>query len=355
MTRPPAAPTRDPQGVPLAAAEPKGHARVVAIDLARGVALLAMFVYHLAFDLRLFGFVDWDVAGDPLWRGFAISIASTFLFLSGASLVLAHGEGIRWHAFRRRFAIVAGSAALVTAATLVAMPLAPVWFGILHAVALFGLLGLAFLRLPVPAVVGTAGIVLALPFLWRSSVFDGLGFVWLGLAEDVPPMVDHEPLFPWFAATLLGIAAARVALARSRPAEWVGPPRGRAGRTLAFMGRNSLPIYLVHQPVFFAILMPIAWVAGGGAPEDPLLSSFRSECTRVCEAGNPAEGYCDLVCGCVVDGVAAAGLVEPIRAAGGASTPEIDAAVGEITRGCVAAHGGVLEDPAEPAWAAPGG
>ena len=63
-----------------------------------------MAVYHFSWDLGHFGFHDMDVAGDLGWRIFARLIAGTFLFLVGASLVLAHGEGVRWRAFWRRVA-----------------------------------------------------------------------------------------------------------------------------------------------------------------------------------------------------------------------------------------------------------
>lgn len=313
------------------------------MDVARGVALLAMFVYHFAFDLVHFGFVGWDVVGDPRWRGFAAAIAGSFIALSGASLVLAHGEGIRWRAFARRLALLVGAAALVTAATVVAMPAAPVWFGILHAIALFSVLGLPFLRAPIAVVLAAAAVVLALPFLWRSAAFDGLAFVWLGLGERMPPMVDHEPLFPWFAATLLGIAGARIALSRALPARATRPPRRRPVRLLAVMGRNSLPIYLLHQPVFFAILIPIAWLAPP-ASESALLASFRAECVAACRAGGSDAAYCGAVCDCVVDGIRGAGLEGAVRAGADDPVPRMDPRIADLTRACVAREGRVLED-----------
>ena len=44
-------------------------ARVEAIDGARGMALLAMIAYHLAFDLRYFGVTQSDFEHDPFWLG----------------------------------------------------------------------------------------------------------------------------------------------------------------------------------------------------------------------------------------------------------------------------------------------
>ena len=118
--------------------------RLVAIDLARTVALVGMAVFHFTFDLEMFGLVPPGTTTTGGWAVFARLIAGSFLFLAGLSLVLAHGEGIRWRAFGVRMAKVAGAAALVTAGTYAAFPHAFVFFGILHSIALASLMGLAF-------------------------------------------------------------------------------------------------------------------------------------------------------------------------------------------------------------------
>ncbi|MEM8854816.1 MAG: heparan-alpha-glucosaminide N-acetyltransferase, partial [Pseudomonadota bacterium] len=144
--------------------------RALWLDVARGWAIIAMVVYHLAFDLTLFGYVDWPVVSHPLWRGFAASIASTFLFLTGVSLVYAHGTGMRWRPFWRRFAVIALAAGAVSVATYFAMP-SPIYFGILHAIATFSVLALAFLFAPVAVTLVAAAAVLVLPFVYRDPLF----------------------------------------------------------------------------------------------------------------------------------------------------------------------------------------
>ncbi len=334
--------------MPVAARAVPG--RVVGVDLARGVALLAMFVYHFSFDLAFFGFVDWDVTGDPVWRNFAVAIAASFLFLSGVSLVLAHGAGIRWRAFGVRLAVLVAAAGAVTVATVFAMPGAPVFFGILHAIALFSVLGLPFLRLPVALTLAVAAAVLALPHLVRVEALSGLAFVWLGLDPAPPPMVDHEPLFPWFAATLAGIAAGRLALARGLPAGAFARPRGRAGRLLSLLGRNSLLVYLAHQPVFFALLLPAAWLWVAEPEAPPVEASFRAECERTCGEGGGREDWCEAVCACLVDRTRAAGLFEEMRAMPpGAPVDALEREVAALSRACVVDLGGVPPEPDGPA------
>ena len=75
---------------------PGQRARIELVDLARGVALVAMAVYHFTWDMEFFGYVQAGTTAVGGWKLFARCIASSFLFLVGASLFLAHGDGVRW-------------------------------------------------------------------------------------------------------------------------------------------------------------------------------------------------------------------------------------------------------------------
>ena len=70
----------------------------------RGVAIVAMVVYHTAFDLSARSLIPVDILRDPAWIVFARSIASTFLLLVGVGLVLATRRGLRPKPYLRRLA-----------------------------------------------------------------------------------------------------------------------------------------------------------------------------------------------------------------------------------------------------------
>ena len=142
--------------------------RIEAIDLARGAALIAMAIYHFTWDLEFFGYVDEGMTAHGGWKLFARCIASSFLFLVGVSLFLAHGKGIRWRGFLIRVAMVAGAALAISLVTYIAVPGAFIFFGILHEIALASLLGLAFLRLPALATLAIAALVIAAPLYARA-------------------------------------------------------------------------------------------------------------------------------------------------------------------------------------------
>lgn len=229
-------------------------ARLAAIDIARGIALAAMIVYHFVWDLEFFGYLPFGTAAQGGWMAFARSIAASFLVLVGVGLVLAHGRGIRWRAFARRLAAIAGAALAITAATRIATPDGYIFFGILHCIAVASLLGLAFVRLPILAVVAASVAALVAGTAASAPVLDHPAFVWL-----VPQPVrsnDYVPLLPWFAAVLAGIAGARLAGRLDLFARIAGlQPRARSiPALLAFAGRHSLIVYLVHQPALFALL-----------------------------------------------------------------------------------------------------
>lgn len=236
-------------------AHPAG--RLIALDLARTLAIVCMVIFHFTFDLALFGHIPPDTMYQPFWYYFARAIAGGFLFLSGVSLWLAHGQGIRWRAFWTRWARIAAAALLVTVMSVWFVPGGPIWFGILHAIAAASLLGLLVLRLPWPVTLALASAIFATGFLVQSPAFDPIWLVWTGLAESRPMMGDYVPLFPWAAPALAGIALARALRIDRWPAR-APSPRLKA---LSFPGRHSLIIYLVHQPILIGLFNAHLWLS----------------------------------------------------------------------------------------------
>jgi uncharacterized membrane protein len=283
--------------------------RFAVLDAARGVALAAMVVFHCAFDLDSLGLATLDVGGDLRWRWFARLIAGSFLALSGASLVIAHAKKMRWDAYFRRLAILAGAALIVTLATWYMMPREFIFFGILHSIAVASLIGLAFLRAPWPVTLVAAILVLLAPGFIASPIFDAPLLRWLGLSSVIPATLDFEPVFPWLAPFLAGMAVAQLVLpgfAGSALAGW--RPRRAPGRAFTWAGKHSLAIYLIHQPMIFGALSLIAQLTLAGASVSAEDHPFVDACQIICVSRHGEEAACLSYCACTAGELKKAGL-----------------------------------------------
>ena len=230
-----------------AAAPPR---RIAAIDALRGLAIVAMVAYHFSFDLRLFRLARFDFENDPFWLGARAAIVASFMTLVGVSLVLARTQGVaparRW----RRVAQIAACAAAVSVASRLVFPATWIWFGILHAIAVTSVIAWPLARHPLPAfALGIAVIVAGLAV--AHPAFDAPALAWIGFTTAKPATQDYVPLFPWLGAALVGIAAGDALVRRA-----FAPLRllSSAPRALLWLGRHSLAVYMVHQPILIGAL-----------------------------------------------------------------------------------------------------
>ena len=301
-------------------------ARRDAVDVARGLALVAMAFYHFVWDLAEAQVVDPTVPFAPPMRAASHVIGSAFLLLAGVSLALAHAQGFRPRAFLLRLARIVAAAALVTVATLYLAPQAPIYFGILHCLAAASLVAAPFLpsSRAAPALL-VGALMIAAPLLYASPAFDPPALVWLGLGETPPATLDWRPLLPWAGVTLIGLGLTRLAPPvpqwRAKAAAW---------RALAFGGRHSLAVYLIHQPILTGLLWAALHVSGYA---DRLsVEAYARSCRPACvEAGGEIDA-CDRACACVVRGAAAEGLSGRLGAH--ALEPAERDRIGRIVDGC---------------------
>ena len=69
-------------------------------------------------------------------------------------------------------------------------------------------------------------------------------------------MVDYYPVLPWFGLALVGIYVGHTLYANS-VACFTLPDKSQTPliRELSFLGRHSLLIYIVHQPLLIGLLI----------------------------------------------------------------------------------------------------
>jgi uncharacterized membrane protein len=293
--------------------------RVNLLDALRGLAIIGMIIYHMAWDLDFLGFADVGVTASAGWQWTAYIVAGTFLTVSGFSLAFMTAHRLRLLAFGRRLLTLALCAAAVTLATWFLMPDTFIFFGILHAIAVSGVICLFFARLP-PIIILIAGVGV----LWAGNTvtlpaLDHPAWLWTGLQPTAPISSDYVPIFPWAGLMLLGLAAGRLLTRRTAALETIAAiePDSAPARALIWLGRKSLLIYMVHQPILIGILMAVAVVIGTPGSLDTRATvmldlttpgqamhtaAFLSSCESNCRDAGGGD-LCVNYCRCVVSGL----------------------------------------------------
>lgn len=265
------------------------------IDVYRGVAILAMAAYHAIWDLNYYRIIEVGIGVDAGWFAIQRGILTAFLLLVGAGLWLAHRDGIDWRRFWKREAFVVAAALGVTAITWFQFGDYFAYFGVLHAIALSSLLALPLVRAPLWAVIAVTVVFLFLPAVFTSDLFNTRWLAWIGFFTAVPETADLVPMFPWFGVVLLGLLGMR--LFETAPVfTWSKASVGV--RALARIGRWSLIIYLVHQPLLFGAITPIAgWI---DSAQREKFANFTAACEDNCATSGDGT-FCERYCSCALD------------------------------------------------------
>ncbi|HVP95441.1 MAG TPA: heparan-alpha-glucosaminide N-acetyltransferase [Methanoregulaceae archaeon] len=241
--------------------------RFIEIDIARGIAVVMMIVYHLLFDLWFFSLYSIPVT-TGFWKYFAGATASLFLLLVGISVTIsaAHAENILSRRdFYLKF-IRRGIAILLIAA---GITLATWWylggegfviFGILDLIGVSIILAPLFFHRGKKTLVASAIVIIV--GLLLVQVRGPAYLIPIGIFPESFYSVDYTPVFPWFGLVLAGIFLGETLYPGGRRVFSVPdfPGKGRLfslpATILSFLGRHSLIIYIVHQPVIILFLHP---------------------------------------------------------------------------------------------------
>lgn len=230
--------------------------RVWKIDSARGTAVLMMLCFNWLYALYFFGLLS-KTQFDPtqgFWWAFARVTGAMFVFLAGASVWLQFSRSRDVKGIALRGAKIFALGMLVTIATWIFIGRGFVVFGVLH------LIGFAIacsaLLLRRNASYGKIALLGALcvfaGILLSAYSFGFPWLVWLGFTPAGFYSVDHFPVLPWIGVFLLGLAFAKKRYAELPSPGTVQP--GLAGKAAAFLGRHSLTVYLLHQPILVLVL-----------------------------------------------------------------------------------------------------
>ena len=254
-------------GVSLLLIHKSSSNRYWEIDALRGLAILMMVTYHLAYDLYFFGYYRAGVTVGA-WRIFARTTAILFILLAGASLRISYaragdragGSGLFKKYLVRGLKLV-GWGMVLTLVTWAYMGKPVLIFGILHLIGTVTILAYPFLalgwaNLPIAVLMIGAGLYL------NQQPISHPWLLLLGLRPRTLFQFDYFPLLPWFGVALLGVFLAWRLYPGGRrcfsPPDWDTQP---VVKQFVWLGERSLAIYLLHQPILLA-LMSVAGFLG---------------------------------------------------------------------------------------------
>jgi uncharacterized membrane protein len=240
--------------------------RFVEIDIIRGLAVIMMVLYHVLFDIYFFNVYPVDVS-TGFWKIFALITASLFLLLVGISFTVSAAkaevtlsrENFFLKYLKRGIGILL-IAAIITIVTWWYLGEGYIIFGILH------LIGISIIVAPFFFHRKIISLYVGMMFIVIGVILQSVRGPFYLLPLGVHPVsfysVDYTPIFPWLGLVLIGIYLGELL--------YPGGIRGFSlpefsdffklpqfpGTALAFLGRHSLAIYILHQPVIILLLHP---------------------------------------------------------------------------------------------------
>ncbi len=254
----------------------EGGSRYWEIDVLRAVAIVNMVIYHLAYDLRFLGYTQTNVTVGA-WLVYQRAIATTFITLAGVVQAISYERASRrtagWDLYKTyllRGLKLVGWGMVISLVTGVYMEQWVVIIGILHLIGAATILSIPFLafrpadtRLHAALYLGVGATIIALGSYLNQVPVTHPWLLIFGLRPPTLFQFDYFPLLPWFGVSLLGVLVGQV-LYPGGARRFKLPAWGeQAGiKQVGWLGRHSLAVYLIHQPVLFGIFFLIG-VFGG--------------------------------------------------------------------------------------------
>ncbi|RLG17676.1 hypothetical protein DRN62_00575 [Nanoarchaeota archaeon] len=196
--------------------------RLWLIDFSRGIAVIAMIIFHATFDYYFLTGQEFN------YSSLAYPIGFSFIFISGLALYNSKKDAKK---FAKRFLKLFSYALLISGVTFLFYPNCFVKFGILHFFAFSTPIVYFFLDKGKWNLLAAFFVLALSPFVKHPNFCS----------------LDYYPLIPWLSVYFFGLYFG----------EYVSEYLTKNNIILkeldliAKMGRHSLTIYLIHQPILF--------------------------------------------------------------------------------------------------------
>jgi uncharacterized membrane protein len=237
-----------------------GDGRLWEIDFLRGIALIVMIVFHFLYDLQHFSIIKWR-----LYSGIIPYLASivptVFVLFAGVSLTLNYSKLKNKFSekqikikFIKRGIFIFSLGLIITFVSYIFLPEIFVVFGILHCISISVIFSTPFIKTTYLNIVFGFSLVVAGLYL-KTLTF---GFNWLipfGFLPKNFAWIDFFPLLPWFGVFLIGISVGNLLYTDAKRRYSIKDLSSNIFvKPMSFLGRNSLVIYFIHQPVLLSLM-----------------------------------------------------------------------------------------------------
>lgn len=227
--------------------------RIWELDAFRGICILGVVLVHFVYDLvELYGIIDWKYP--PLFSLVKNWGGVLFVMLSGICVTLGKRSV-------RRGLIVLGCGMVITAVTYGMYRFGfnkgiMIYFGVLHCLGTCMILWSVFKKCPnwLLALLGIAMVAAGL-YLRGKPTMDSLWLIPLGFVPPRFATSDYFPLLPNLGFFLLGTVLGRTVYRKKETLLPMVSEKNVPVRFFRFCGRQSLLIYLAHQPILAGICM----------------------------------------------------------------------------------------------------
>lgn len=250
----------------------KGQDRIHLLDEIRGLAIICMVFHHAFFDIGYLLGLPWGYEAFDFFTWIQPLFWVIFIVTSGICTNLSRNS-------LKRGLLLFVISLCFTFVTAVIMPLfgfagEEIYFGILHCLAICmiaaGLTKKLTNKIPLSVGLILSLLLFVVTYRMQSGYF-GIGMLRLyipqalrnlpflfpfGITNSAFHSADYFPLFPWLFVFFFGVYLGRLCKQEGFP-PFMYKSRSKI---LQFMGKNSLWVYVVHQPILYGIFLTVKMI-----------------------------------------------------------------------------------------------
>jgi len=223
------------------------------LDSLRGVAIIMMVFFHIFFDLEYLNLYPSDLFSG-FWLYFGNFVRFSFLGILGFSIYLSYKNRLPYSNFLRhqfwRAVKLFGIAMLITLVTFIFIPGDFIRFGVLHLISIGIILTSLLVKKP-KVLFALIFLSLILGAIFDQFILNTSLFLPLGLRPENFYTIDYFPIFPWIAIIFAGNLLAQI---MDKYSLIINPSLPSRLKFLEEIGKKSLLIYLVHQPILLGLI-----------------------------------------------------------------------------------------------------